>query len=155
MKKLLILSITFVFLLPSIFAQKISVSFSMKYKLYSGKDAGYRSVILSEDFLIEDDEAEDEDKEEVIYFNTETKYKDASFDPVGTFYLFSVFSDQPIVLDSLHIEEEKTLVAHYTFSLLDNGEISYEFQDSMKIRMIGIPEVLLSAVNKYIDQFEG
>lgn len=115
MKKLFILSISFVFLLPSIFAAKISVSFSMKYKLYSGKDAGYRSVILSEGFLIEDDYGED-DKEEVIYFNAETKYKDASFDPVGTFYLFSVFSDQPIVLDSIHIEEEKTLVAHYTFS---------------------------------------
>ncbi len=154
MKKLLILSITLLFLLPSVFAAKITVSISMKYRLYNRKDAEYRSVIISEDFLIENDDEADE-KEETIYFNADTKYKDASFDPVGTFYLFSVFSDKPIVLDSLHIEEEKPLVAHYTFSLLDNGEISYEFQDSMKIRMIGIPEVLLREINKYFDQFEG
>ena len=150
MKKLLIVSILFLFLLPSIFASKISVSISIEYKLYSTDSPVFRSVIYSDDFPVEDFL-----DEEVISFNNELKYEDASFDPVGTFYLFSVFSDQPFVLDSIHIEGKKTLVAHYTFSLLDNGEISYEFQDSIKIRMIGIPEVLLSEVNKYFGRFEG
>lgn len=153
MKKLLLLSIILLFLISPLFASRICVSFSMKYKLYSPKSAVYKSVIYSDDFPVEG--FDDEEEEELISFNTELKYKDASFDPVGTFYLFSVFSEKPIVLESLHIEAEKPLIAHYTFSLLNNGEISYEFQDSIKIKMIGIPEVLLFEINKYIDQFEG
>ncbi len=151
MKKFSALIFIYSIILVSLYSAKIKVTVSIKYSTYNLLEAEYYSIIISDDFI----PMEENDEVDTISIGVDEKYENAYFDPIEAFSLFSVLKDEQLILETIHIEGKKPLTAHYSFSLLNNGEITYDFQNWVRIMMTGIPDLVLSAVNKYIDQFEG
>lgn len=151
MKKFSALIFIYSIILVSLYSAKIKVTVSIKYSTYNLLEAEYYSIIISDDFI----PMEENDEVDTISIGVDEKYENAYFDPIEALSLFSVLKDEQLILETIHIEGKKPLTAHYSFSLLNNGEITYDFQNWVRIMMTGIPDLVLSAVNKYIDQFEG